>query len=192
MKRVVVLLAILAMAGITNANLLTNGNFEDSANGWEVWCWGDGWANIEQADWGNGTSHVSVGAQGNGGGGYYQVVSATAGVEYTLTVSSGADDWWLPTGYMTIFFLDATGNELSQVSRNTVDPAAYGENYDIEHPWESYSLSALAPDDTAQIKVEFAANWATGSVGFDNAVLVPEPATIALLGLAGLMLRNKK
>ena len=197
MKRVVLLLAVLAMAGYANANLLVNGNFEDpgtgdAATGWEVWSWGDGWANTEKADWGNGTWHIAVGANGNGGGGYYQIVDATAGVEYTLTVDSGADDWWLPTGYMVMFFLDDEGTELLQVSTNTVDPAVYGENYDIAHPWESYSLSAIAPEGTTQIKVEFAANWATGSIGFDNAILVPEPATLTILGLASLLLRKRR
>jgi hypothetical protein len=116
-------------------------------------------------------------------------VPATEGITYTLTVDSGADDWWLPTGTMIMFFLDDLDAELGQASRNTVDPAVYGENYDIVHPWETYSLSATAPLGTTQIKVEFTANNATGSVGFDNAVLVvPEPASVGLFMLGAVTL----
>jgi len=200
MKKVLLLMALFAVTGIASANLLSNGDFEDPATGdpatdWIAWSWGNGWANTEQAAWGSGSWHIAVGAAGGGGGGYYQIVPATEGIEYTLTVDSGADAWWLPTGTMIMFFLDDTEAELGQVSRNTVDPAVYGEDqFDIPHPWETYSLSGLTPAGTTQIKVELTANNATGSVGFDNAVLevIPEPAMLTLLGLGGLLLRRRK
>lgn len=211
MKKALILFAIFAVAGIASANLLSNGNFNAvtdildefgdptggvTADDWEAWSWGNGWGNTEIAGWGSpgGTYHTAVGASGGGGGGHFQVVTATEGTTYELAVDSGAEAWWLPTGTMIIFFLDDTGAEVGQASRNTVDPAVYGENYDIPHPWENYSLIATAPIGTTQIKVELTANNATGSVGFDNAVLevVPEPATLALLGLGGLFIRRRK
>ena len=187
MNKAVPLLSALCLAafGAQAQNLLLNGDFElpgddTPATDWAAWSWGNGWANTEQASWGSGSYHLAVGAAGGGGGGYYQTVPASSGISYTLTVDSGADAWWLPTGTMIMFFLDASDAELGQVSRNTVDPAVYGEDqFDVPHPWETYSLAGTTPAGTAKIKVELTANNATGSVGFDNAFLViPEPAVV--------------
>ena len=187
-------LSCLLSGTVSGQNLILNGSFElpgdsNPATDWQPWSWNAGWANTEQAAWGSGSWHIAVGAPGDGGGGYYQIVTASAGISYTLTVDSGADAWWLPTGTMTMFFLDDSDAELGQATRNTVDPAVYGDNYDIPHPWENYSLSATTPAGTAKIKVELAANNATGSVGFDNAVLViPEPAAASLAVLGWVVL----
>ena len=210
-RKLLVLPAFFAMMGIAQANLLSNGDFntvtdvlDDSgvptgavtADHWEAWAWGNGWSNTEIAGWSfDGSYHQATGASGGGGGGVFQTVAATAGQAYNLTVDSGADAWWLPTGTMIMFFLDESDAEVGQASRNTVDPAVYGEDqFDVPHPWESYTLTATAPLGTTQIKVELTANNATGSVGFDNADLsvVPEPTALVLLGLGGLMLAARR
>jgi len=199
----VVLFGASLVAGVTNAqNLLVNGNFDDPATGdpptgWTAWSWGGGWANHENnaGVTFDSSYYLVAGAAGDGGGGFYQILPATAGLNYQLSVLSGADAWWLPTGTMTMFFLDSANLELGSATRNTVDPAVYGllypdpaSPYDKPHPWENYSLSALSPAGTTQIKVEFAANNATGSVWFENAVLsVPEPGTAALLALGSAL-----
>ena len=176
----------LALGVFAQANLLENGDFNlpgdgTPATGWVNWAWGNGWANTEIAGWGSpgGTYHIAVGASGGGGGGYYQLVPVTSGTEYTLTVDSGADAWWLPTGTMAMIWVrDDTvdllepNNIVAEDIRNTVDPEVYGGGFDIPHPWESYSLTATAPEGAFFLKVELAANNATGSVGFDNASLV--------------------
>jgi hypothetical protein len=81
---------------------------------------------------------------------------------------------------MRLSFLDSSGTQIgATVVHSTVDPAVYGQNYDIPHPWASYSESATAPAGTAQVKVEFAEPNGTGSVWFENADLepsVPYPA----------------
>jgi hypothetical protein len=204
MNKSVVLLSVFCLAGAfaNGQNLLSNGDFELPADGspatdWTPWSWNSGWANTEMAGWGSGSWHIAVGAPGDGGGGYYQIVSATPGISYSLSVDSGADAWWLPTGRMEMFFLDASTNVITSATRLTVDPAVYGEDqYDVPHPWENYALAATAPDGTAMIKVEFSSNESTatpgnasGSVGFDNAVLlVPEPTTTGLLALGSILL----
>jgi hypothetical protein len=93
-----------------------------------------------------------------------------------------------------MFFLDASSTQLSLAFKPTVDPAVYGQNYDIPHPWANYSLTAVAPANTAFIKVEFAEPAGTGTVWFDNAVLIPEPSTVALVisGLAVLGVWTKR
>ena len=168
MRRIVVLLsAVCLAAGAANAqNLLLNGDFNSPASGawpdnWSGWSWGTGWANHEnnaRVTY-DGSYYLVAGASGgsDGGGGFFQTVSATAGMQYKLDVLSGADAWWLPTGTMTMFFLDSSAVQLGTATRNTVDPAVYGNNYDIAHPWASYSLTATAPAGTTQVKVEFAA-----------------------------------
>lgn len=198
MKAMTFLLAAFAVTGMASANLLTNGNFNEPASGewptgWSGWSWGSGWANHENNAGVSydGSYYLVAGAAGGGGGGFHQTVSAAAGTEYTLSVLSGADAWWLPTGQMIMFFLNDAGDQVGVAQANTVDPAVYGENYDIPHPWAGYSLTAVAPEGTTQIKVELACNPGTGSVWFENAVLVPEPLTPALLGLGGLFMRRR-
>jgi hypothetical protein len=109
-----------------------------------------------------------------GPGKFYQTVSAAPGIEYTLTVLGGADAWWLPKGTMSMFFLDGSGAVVGTATTNTVDPAVYGPNYDIPHPWASYSLTTNAPSGTTQLRVEFASNngpGVGGSIWFENADL---------------------
>ncbi len=204
MRKILVLLsAVCLAAGAANAqNLLLNGDFNDPPSGaaptsWTPWSWNAGFANHEIKP-GLDDSYCLVAGNGwyDGGGGFFQTISATAGTEYNLTVSSGADAWWLPTGRMTMFFLDSspTPVELGQATRNTVDPAVYGQNYDIAHPWAAYSLTGTAPVGTTQIKVEFASNnpgGVGGAIYFDNASLtavVPEPGAAALVALGSALL----
>ncbi|MCV2350170.1 PEP-CTERM sorting domain-containing protein [Paucibacter sp. Y2R2-4] len=187
--------ACLAAAGAANAeSLLIDGDFNNAAS-WNKSTESGGWANVENAAAVslNGSQYLVTGAAGNGGGGrFWQTVAASAGLNYTLDVFSGADAWWLPTGTMTLYFLNSDSTLLSSASRNTVDPAVYGQNYDIPHPWEAYSLSAVAPEGTTAVKVEFAANNATGSIWFENAALnvsaVPEPSSWLLMSLGGVAL----
>lgn len=77
-------------------------------------------------------------------------------------------------------FLNGSGGQVGQATRRTVNPVEYGYAYDAPHPWQSYSLNAIAPAGTTQIRVEFSSNessvagktgTATGSVWFENAVL---------------------
>ncbi len=194
----VAVLAVFAMTGIANANLLTNGDFENTnTTSWTHWAWGAGWSEHtvkSPAVGGNDTLLLNVGnAWYNGGGGAYQTVEATAGTTYSLTVDSGAEGWWQPTGEMALIWFDGTGtNEISKSSRYTVDPAVYGTNtFDTLMPMENYELIGLAPAGAEFVKVEFASRMPDGvggTITFDNAVLevIPEPATLGLLGLAGM------
>ena len=178
-KRFVLCLATIGlMANLANAqNLLLNGDFNNpnsvaAAANWSTWSYGGG--------------YMADGGGSSAGGGEFQTVSGTAGTTYTLAVDSGAQAWWLPYGEMRMFFLDAGNNQLSGSFKPTVDPVVYGQNFDIAHPWSHYTLTATAPANTTQIKVEFAEPNGTGSVWFDNAVLtaVPEPSTLALVGFS--------
>lgn len=181
------------MASLAHANLLVNGDFNDpnsvaAPTAWSTWSYGGGWANHQNNTSGpldgvDGSYYMAVGGGSGAGGGVYQIVPGLAGATYTLTVDSGAQAWWLPYGEMRMFFLDASSNQLSESFQPTVDPAVYGQNYDIPHPWSNFTLTAVAPADTAEVKVELAEPNGTGTVWFDNAVLtvVPEPNSLALV-----------
>jgi hypothetical protein len=203
MKKAVLLMALLAVTGIAGANMLANGDFETAnptggALNWYHWSWSTGWSNheVKAPSAGNGTLGVSCGNNWyDGGGGVFQTVAATAGTTYTLSVDSGADAWWLPTGEMAMIWLDAANAEISKSARFTVDPAVYGGTYDSQHPMANYVLVGTAPVGTAQVKVEFASRMpggVGGSITFDNAVLVPEPATMIMLGLGSLFMARRK
>jgi hypothetical protein len=200
-KPAILLSALCLAAGIAHGqNLLLNGNFNSPASGawpdsWSGWSWGSGWANHEN----NGGvtydgSYYIVAGAGNydsGGGGFFQTVSGSAGQTYQLSVLSGADAWWLPYGEMRLFFLDSGNNQLGPtVVKPTVDPAVYGNNYDIPHPWAAYSVTATAPEGTSWVKVEFTEPHGTGSVWFENASLsvVPEPGTLTLAAMGAALL----
>jgi hypothetical protein len=169
--------SVTSTTNIISGNLLTNGDFNSPNSGaaadhWSTWTYGGGWANHENdGRTYDGSYFVVAGGNGGAGGGLYQIVSGSEGGTYTLSVLSGADAWWLPYGEMRLFFLDASSVQLESVRHGTVDPAVYGNNYDIPHPWSNYTLMATAPAGTTQIKVEFAEPNGTGSVWFENAVL---------------------
>ncbi|HUJ10006.1 MAG TPA: PEP-CTERM sorting domain-containing protein [Verrucomicrobiae bacterium] len=186
-------------ASLANAqNLLSNGDFNDPNStaapaDWNLWNYGGGWANHQNNTSGpldgvDGTYYMADGGGSDAGGGEYQIVSGAPGWTYTLTVDSGAQAWWLPYGEMRMFFLDASSNQLAEAFTPTVDPADYGQNYDIPHAWSNYTLTAVAPANTALVKVELAEPNGTGTVWFDNAVLtaVPEPSTVGLV-MGGLL-----
>ncbi len=191
--------SVSATTNVASENLLVNSDFNDPASTDPVTSWtseaiGDGWANHENNApvTYDGSYYLVAGASGNGGGRFLQTVPAASGVDYQLEVLSGADAWWLPTGRMTLSFLDAGGGLISSASRTTVDPAVYGVNFDIPHPWEHYVLAATSPAGTAQIQVEFSSREssvsgyegsATGSVWFENAGLV-ELASMPVLAAA--------
>ena len=134
----------------------------------------------------DGTYYMADGGAGSAGGGEYQIVPGAAGITYTLSVDAGAQAWWRPQGEMRLFFLDAGSNVLSSTNPIIVAPVSY----DTGKPWAHYSLSMVSPAGTTQVKVEFAMNGNEGgTVWFDNAVLVPEPSTAALLagGIVSLL-----
>jgi len=207
MKATIVLISVACLAiNLADAqNLLLNGDFNSpnssaAPDDWTLWTYGGGWANHQNSTDGtdldgvDGTFYMADGGGSGAGAGEYQIVPGTAGSTYQLTVQSGAQAWWLPYGEMRIIFLDSGDSQLSESIQSTVDPAVYGQNYDIAHPWSQYSLTAVAPSDTAFVKVEFAEPNGTGTVWFDNAVLtvVPEPSTVGILAVGGVAMLGRR
>ncbi len=165
-------LATLFMAaGVANASLLSNGDFNSPSStappdDWTTWTNAEGgWANHEilttslgpNAGNYDGSYQMSLGGvgsgpQGNQGGGVYQVVSASAGAEYTLSVDGGAEAWWWPTGEIRLFFLDASDNELASNIIKTTDGITGFDQGVVYQPWSSNCHGACR-DDASQSRV---------------------------------------
>lgn len=196
-------------AGASTNNFLINGDFNGGSTGWTTWSWyseswGSAWANFEipasldpasgsykpgLVGVYDGTTELTVGANGGGGAGAFQILAASPGVEYTLTVQSGADAWWLPTGEIRLIWLDATNGEISRDVVTTTDSihndtnGGQGDLYDTGVPYQNFTNIATAPVGTKFLKVELADPVGIGSVFFDNAYLTApiDPPAIANL-----------
>ena len=205
------LLAFALTASIAySQNLLLNGNFNSpnslsAPDNWSIWSYNGGYANHEELTTTlnqnghnntgiyDGSYQMTIGQNGTGGGaGVFQIVSATAGLAYDLTVDAGAQAWWLPTGQIRLFFLDSSNNQLGLTQINTTD-SIQPSTYDVGVVYQHWSiLDVVAPAGTTQAKVEFA-GYGGGSTWFDNAVLtvVPEPSTLGLAACGAALLLSR-
>ena len=184
-------------------NLLVNADFNGGSSGWSTFTYGGGWASFEipgpltgtgpctygTGSWPqgagtngacpiyDGTLQLTCGAAGSGGGFAWQTIAAAAGVQYTLTVQAGAQNWWLPTGEIRLWFLDASSAIISSNFVETCDSlhnsanGGLGDFYDVGVPYQNWTNVATAPPGTKYLKVEFCNPVGTGSAWFDNAYL---------------------
>jgi len=187
MKKISILLTIFAMVCVANANLLTNGDFEDSAgSGWSQW-WG-----------GNSNKYVDDPIEGDhcagvwwNDDGIFQGIAIGA-AKYTVSgqmmhgglgngriglikaeVGDGVNIWWVQEIQITENSPQDTWISGSTVIDNTAAGATY-LNINL-FMWDT-------------------AGWGSGVgvVRYDNISVVPEPASMALLALGGLLLRRRR
>ena len=192
------LAAVFAMTGMTSAqNLLSNGDMElDNgsdplvAASWTTW--GGWWMNREvngayPGSVAENDHHLAIGAAGGYGAGAHQDISvADDGATYQLRVDAMLDAWWLNSGYLKLEFFDASTNLIGFAESTHFSQP----NYDVGLPLQMYYLNAVAPAGTEIVRPILGTYGEGGTARFDNAVLevVPEPATLGLLGLSGLAL----
>lgn len=206
--RTSVLLLIFSTASILQAGLLTNGSFEENAitsapwyarsltslPGWTQY--GDGVDVVHDnytqaptvlANPQDGLQFIDMNQAGTNGG-IRQVVAATAGQRYRLTLYAAN---WAQNG------LDArvTYSLYDPGTSNIISTASFGPAT-VGGVWNLLTLEGVAA--SSQIGVQIYGSYATqAGMGIDNVDLqlaAPEPATLAVAGvaLAGLALRRRR
>ena len=197
-KKLIILISICTMClfgGMVQAAPFGNGDFETGVlSPW--WGWGDGGSVTIVPTGGVGGSQGALIT--NFGGTYSTTLgqdidwSAGASIDGKISLQYRADSWggagvavkWFDSGWANIGWAWA-----QMYAGNGTDTG-----------WQPFTASSAVPGSAgtwiapagtayAEIRVE---QWTWGEVYVDNVVLTPEPATMILLGIGGLVALRRK
>ncbi len=203
MKKLLVVLVVLALAGTAQANMLAGANV-DFEGGWADH-WGVPSPPGAPVNWGSwdpageaGYLADTAGVTGRGlelgvhadlpAGGFAFVWNDTQpAVSEGMTLTLYADIIDLtPGGAVADFAALNVGGYEAKIAG-------------VTSSWATYSIDFVVPAGMTVVEVKLAVSTDSPlyenvgcAYGFDNVVLTPEPITIALLGLGGLFLRRRK
>lgn len=187
-----VFIAVLILPRASQGTLLTNGDFETGdGTGWDNW--GFNFAVVSDPVY---SQDVYSATLWWSDAGWVQLVSATEGETYTLS----GDMIHNPelnkrVAILKLEFWDA--GDTTQIAAYEIGRLGTQDDADT---WFSYSDSFVAPTGTGLVKVVLLYEDLTsggpgdpaGLAYWDNIVLTPEPATVALLGLGGLLILRRR
>lgn len=193
----IVLAATLITGTVQAANILTNGDFNTGDfSSWWTWVPPDTDRNV-QIEPGSGYSFDgtdnariwSAADWGAGPGAIGQTVDMIEGTSYSFSFDYSArwTESWGSADWLIKYYDSAWGDsgwEWGELYHESPAPNLEGE-------WLSFSQDFVAPAGAAHADFQIRAyNWTT--VYVDNVVVTPEPASLVLLGLGGLVLRRRR
>jgi len=238
MKKLILLFAVLAMVGVAQAEMLTNGGFEDSTTTDSPWLsWGSGatagswavyyrtlntggggaggssnWLDLPVTSWGTWGWGYNVAFQGKEADGQ-AALSVIPGEAYTMsawynsaTVSSGLLGWeWCDDSGLVDLNGDGdrggvNGNNPLFYNGQDADKVNIMVSFPADGQWHYIESTQYAPTvdglgnplTVSGVITVFGGASYGDHLGLDDASLIPEPISIALLGLGGLFLRRRK
>jgi len=200
----VLVVAALVVAPASGQNLVTNGDFSAGGANWNVWQ--ASWGNTVSMDYTGGIASHDVPSD-NGSTGIYQVVHVGTGVSVSLDAlwEGNANSGWAevlaadigtatPDINMVRDVLDSgpnVGNHIRTKHEENDWGNGFGES------WSAIALSAEGGNNPVNplswttsadyVIIATKAGNAT-TMWLDNITLTPEPASLAMLGLASLPL----
>ena len=205
MRTAIALCAVLALAGVASAEFITGGDFESAPI-------------INDVD-GAGGSTYTAGTQSNGVwyGGVKWTVQAGGPAGSTMYADEGG---WSDMKLMQSFATPAVGTVLT-ISGDYIASASYQkrihvvgltdgetvglfgggsiggvelaqEGLSTASDWSSFSFDATVDAAYDEVAVVFVISGDGGVRGVDNVSVVPEPATMSLLGLGALALIRRR
>lgn len=201
MKKIIVFIVVLALAGMAQAEILSaNRGFEaGNTTDWLQWASGG-------APWQDSLDTFTVINDGTAyEGDYYgQLTQSLSGGQswgYNVAwqgeapvISAGPGDYtmsaWVRSTTTTQAILKLEGWDVGAVNLLLADERLNA--FVADGTWQFITADFVLPAGTASVRAVIGDNTGEFSIDYDAVSLVPEPMTIALLGLGGLFLRRRK